>query len=242
MPLPSANELKTVRSLSQKKFRDSLGMFVVEGEKMVAEAEGAGYEIVKVFRTEEIGHDQMARLTLLSTPSPVLALVRKKEPGGDDTPRGLCLALDSIRDPGNMGTIMRICDWFGVSTLYLSPDCVDIYNPKVVQATMGAIFRLRTVSMDIPALCRRVASLGGHVYGTLLDGENIYLSPLDNGLDAPSLVVVGNESRGISTEVRALLTDRLLVPPYPRDCSGSESLNAAVATAVVLAEFRRRLT
>ena len=158
-----------------EKFNFEISIPGVEGD---FDAEGAGYEIVKVFRTEEIGHDQMARLTLLSTPSPVLALVRKKEPGGDDTPRGLCLALDSIRDPGNMGTIMRICDWFGVSTLYLSPDCVDIYNPKVVQATMGAIFRLRTVSMDIPALCRRVASLGGHVYGERFSAETaIQLAP-----------------------------------------------------------------
>lgn len=238
----SAAEIKFIKSLAQKKFRDEQGLFVVEGEKMVAEAERSRFEVVQVWRREAIGEVAMSRISSLASPSPVLAVVRKpmdlmkgKKPG-----KGLYLALDCIRDPGNLGTILRIADWFGIDAVYASPDSVDLFNPKVVQSTMGAIFRVRFHYTDIPALCRQVLVDGGQVYGTFLDGKNIYDRSLDNGSDAPSVIVIGSEAHGISPAVAACVSDRLYIPPYPAGDPGSESLNAAVATAIAVAEFRRR--
>lgn len=236
----SKNELRQVRSLAQKKFRDESGLFVVEGEKMVSEALASGFEVVSVYRRDEIGEEAMARLSMLSSPSPVLAVVRQPVPAAFRPSKGLFLALDGIRDPGNLGTILRVADWFGIDGVVASPDTVELYNPKVVQATMGAIFRVPFHRMDIAELCRKVVSGGGHVYGTFLDGENMYSKALDCGLEAPSVIVIGNESNGISPAVAACVSDRLFIPPYPADDPGSESLNAAIATAITVAEFRRR--
>jgi TrmH family RNA methyltransferase len=236
----SKNELRQVRSLAQKKFRDESGLFVVEGDKMVSEALASGFEVVSVYRRDEIGEEAMARLSMLSSPSPVLAVVRQPAPAAFRPSKGLFLALDGIRDPGNLGTILRVADWFGIDGVVASPDTVELYNPKVVQATMGAIFRVPFHRMDIAELCRKVVTGGGHVYGTFLNGENIYSKALDCGLEAPSVIVIGNESNGISPEVAACVSDRLFIPPYPADDPGSESLNAAIATAITVAEFRRR--
>lgn len=238
----TAAEIKFIKSLSQKKFRDSSGLFVVEGEKMVQEALNSGFKLEKVYRTAEIGEAAMARISALSSPSPALALVRRpNDLQSDDLPaKGLFLALDGIRDPGNLGTILRIADWFGLDAVYASPDTVDVFNPKVVQSTMGAIFRVKFHYTDIPALCRKALRAGGAVYGTFLDGENMYEKSLSNGLERPSLIVVGNEAKGISREVATCVSERLFIPPYPADDPGSESLNAAVATAITVAEFRRR--
>jgi TrmH family RNA methyltransferase len=236
----SKNELRQVRALSQKKFRDETGLFVVEGEKMVSEALSSGFEVVSVYRRDDIGEEAMGRLSSLSSPSPVLAVVRQPAPRAFRPERGLYLALDGIRDPGNLGTILRVADWFGVDGVIASPDTVELYNPKVVQATMGAIFRVPFHRLDIPAFCRSVTAAGGHVYGTFLDGENLYQKALNCGADAPSVIVIGNESNGISRETAACVSDRLFIPPFPADDPGSESLNAAVATAITVAEFRRR--
>ncbi len=237
----SKNELRQVAALSRKKFRDETGLFIVEGEKLVAEALSSDFEVVKVYRKDEIGEEAMGRLSGLSSPSPVLAVVRQKAVQTAVLPRkGLFLALDGIRDPGNLGTILRIADWFGLDGVYASPDTVELYNPKVVQATMGAIFRVPFFVADIPGLCRALIADGGHVYGTFLDGENLYSKALDCGLESPSVIVIGNEANGISRETAACVSDRLFIPPYPSDDPGSESLNAAVATAITVAEFRRR--
>ena len=236
----SKNELSRVRALSQKKFRDETGLFVVEGEKMVSEALSSGFEVVSVYRRDDIGEEAMGRLSQLSSPSPVLAVVRQRAPVPFNASRGLFLALDGIRDPGNLGTILRVADWFGIDGVVASPDTVELYNPKVVQATMGAIFRVPFHRQEIPAFCREVLASGGHVYGTFLDGENLYSKPLDCGSSAPSVIVIGNESNGISRETAACVSDRLFIPPYPSDDPGSESLNAAIATAITVAEFRRR--
>ena len=234
-------DIKRVRSLQQKKFRDSHGLFVAEGEKLVAEAERSGWEIESVWRREEIGEKAMERISALTSPSPVLAVIRKPADTVVSEPeipsKGLYLALDGIRDPGNLGTILRCADWFGVAAVYASPDTVDVFNPKVVQATMGAVFRVRVHYTDITALCHRWT---GPVYGTFLDGENIYAKTLETGTEAPVLVITGSEADGISPAVAAAVSDRLFLPPYPPDDPGSESLNAAVATALTLAEFRRR--
>lgn len=230
-------QIKMIRSLKDKKFRDEYGLFVVEGEKLVREALDSSYEVESVYRMEEIGENVMSRISLCATPSPVLALVRipadRSSYGKCGISGGLCLALDSVRDPGNMGTILRVADWFGVETVYLSPDCTDIFAPKVVQATMGSIFRVRTEVADIPELCRAFTSQGRPVYGTLLDGEDIYAS----NLEERALVVMGNESNGISGAVRNEISRGLRIPSFGK--SGAESLNVAVATAVTLSEFRR---
>ena len=236
----SKNELRQVRALAQKKFRDETGLFVVEGEKMVAEALESGFEVVSVYRRDDIGEEAMARLSSLSSPSPALAVVRQPAPVPFKASKGLFLALDGIRDPGNLGTILRIADWFGIDGVIASPDTVELYNPKVVQATMGAIFRVPFHRQDIPAFCRSVLASGGHVYGTFLDGKNLYQRDLDCGTEAPSVIVIGNESNGISPATAACVSDRLFIPPYPSDDPGSESLNAAIATAITVAEFRRR--
>lgn len=246
----SANEIKRVRSLSDKKFRDRYGLFCVEGEKMVDEALQSGFDVETVYRKDEIGEEQMGRISSLSSPSPALAVVRKPQDINLSSgaalsealgQSGLYLALDSIRDPGNLGTILRVADWFGIDAVFAAPDTVDVFNPKVVQATMGAIFRVKFHYAEIPALCRAAVSAGGNVYGTFLDGSDMYEKQLNPGKGSPSVIVIGNESNGISDEVAGLVSDRLYIPPYPKNDTGSESLNAAVATAITVAEFRRRM-
>ena len=245
----SNNEIKRVKALQQKKFRDETGLFTVEGEKMVDEAVASLFKVENIYRREDIGEDAMKRISALSSPSPVLAVVRKPEDIYiNDVSKltsllskgGLYLALDTIRDPGNLGTILRIADWFGIDAVFATKDTVDVFNPKVVQATMGAIFRVKMHYVDLPALSDVVLTAGGKIFGTFLDGLNIYSRPLDNGDEAPVLIVIGNESEGISPSMAKLVTDRLYIPPYPADDPGSESLNAAVATALTVAEFRRR--
>lgn len=249
MALISNNEIKKVKSLQQKKFRDEYGLFVVEGEKIVEEALKSGMHVEALYRRDEIGDDAMNRISALNTPSPALAVVRK--PSGiyvDDISElsgllkkgGLFLGLDTIRDPGNLGTILRIAEWFGIEAVFAEKDTVDVFNPKTVQATMGAVFRIRMHYVDLPALSELILSEGGKIFGTFLDGRKIYDRDLDNGEDKPVMIVIGNESEGISRKMSALVSDRLYIPPYPADNPGSESLNAAVATAVTIAEFRRR--
>lgn len=227
-------DIKLIKSLKEKKFRDLNGLFTVEGEKMVREAQESGFEIVRLIRREEVGEETMKKISLMTTPSPVLAVVRMPEDKPVQAGEGLYLALDSVRDPGNMGTILRMADWFGVKAVFASPDSVEFYNPKVVQASMGAIFRVHAQYTDIPELCRKFRAAGKPVYGTFLDGANIYTSSLSGS----GLIVMGNESNGISTETAAEVSSRLLIPKA--EGSRAESLNVAIATAITLAEFSRR--
>ena len=203
----SNNEIKRIKSLQQKKFRDESGLFVVEGEKMVEEALRSGFEVEAVYRKDEIGENAMSRITSLASPSPVLAVL--KQPADHKvedlsalepllSEGGLFLALDTIRDPGNLGTILRVADWFGIKAVFASADTVDVFNPKVVQATMGAVFRVKMHYLDIPSLSRLILEQGGKVYGTFLDGENMYEKALDNGTRSPVVIVIGNEANGIS--------------------------------------------
>lgn len=241
-PSLSNNEIKRIKSLSQKKFRDEYGLFVAEGEKIVDEALRSGYEIEAVYRREEIGEDRMSRISQLSSPSPVLAVIRKPAEEQIQIPsKGLFLGLDSLRDPGNLGTVIRIADWFGINAIFASYDTVDVFNPKVVQSTMGAIFRVRFHYCDLESVCKGFMEAGGRVYGTFLDGKDIYSCNLETGLDCPVMAVMGNESEGISDRISKIVSDRLFIPPYPADEPGSESLNVSVATAVTVAEFRRRI-
>lgn len=245
----SNNEIKRVRSLQQKKFRDETGLFVVEGEKMVQEALDSSFKVDNVYYRSEIGADAMGRISSLANSSPALAVVRKPSDiytlDADSavaliSKGGLYLGLDTIRDPGNLGTILRIADWFGIDAVFATKDTVDVFNPKVVQATMGAIFRVKLYYVDLPTVSRAFLNASGAVYGTFLDGENMYHKDLQTGKSAPVMIVIGNESEGVSQQMEELVSDRLYIPPYPADIPGSESLNAAVATAITVAEFRRR--
>lgn len=245
----SNSEIKRIKALQQKKVRDAEGLFLVEGEKMVQEALDSPFVVENIYYKSEIGEDTMSRITALSSPSPALAVVRKPDDVYVDDPSelqtilregGLFLALDTIRDPGNLGTILRIADWFGIRAVFATKDTVDVFNPKVVQSTMGAIFRVKMHYVDLPKFSKTFLANEGKIYGTFLDGKNMYERELDSGVHSPSMIVIGNESVGISDNMAELVTDRLYIPPYPADQSGSESLNAAIATAITVAEFRRR--
>lgn len=230
-------EIKRIRSLREKKFRDGLGLFVVEGEKMVQEALDSDLRVVGVWRREEIGEAAMARISQLASPSPVLAVVERPQPAVPELRRALYLALDGVRDPGNLGTIIRIADWFGVETVFVSEDCVETFNPKVIQSSMGSVFRVGVVPASLPELARRFREAGMPVWGTFLDGEDLYREPLGSA----GLIVMGNESTGVRPEVAAEVDARLLIPSFGRGLRpGAESLNVAAATAVILSEFRRR--
>ena len=237
----SKNEIKDIRALGQKKFRDERGLFVVEGEKLVAEALQSGWDVVAHYRVEDIGEDAMARISQLTHPSPALAVVRQPEPTPlNIAPDELVLALDGIRDPGNLGTIIRIADWFGIRQILVSEDTVERYNPKVVQATMGAIFRVRVHACDLARSFASLRMTGAlrdmPIYGTFLEGDNIYETPLTPG----GILVMGSEANGVSPEVAAAVTQKLFIPPFPPDERTGESLNVAVATAIACSEFRRR--
>lgn len=233
----SKAEINLIRSLDRKKERQEKGLFVVEGEKMLSELLASNYEIKATYKVEDIGKEQMERISHLSTPSPVLALVKIPILPNTISTKGLSLALDSVRDPGNMGTIIRLADWFGIENIYASKDSVDIYNSKVVQATMGAIFRKKVTYIDLSKVAKTYLEKEIPVYGTALDGENIYKVPINNR--ANGLIVMGSENNGISTEIQQLLSQKLYIPPYPIDSLTSESLNVAIATAIICAEFRR---
>lgn len=238
----SSKDIKRIKSLGQKKFRDEGGVFVVEGEKLVQEARESGFRIRECYRMDEIGREAMERISQLSSPSPVLAVVERPESWEKELENysigpGLYLALDGIRDPGNLGTILRTADWFSLNGVFASPDTVEISNPKVVQSTMGAIFRVNYSKADIPALCRAVLKCGGEVYGTFLNGENLYDAPLDTGREHPVLIIIGNEANGISAGTAAAVSRRITIPSG--EGSKAESLNAAVATAITIAQFHR---
>ncbi len=245
MPALSANKIKFIRSLSQKKFRDEYGLFIAEGEKLVAEALASGYKVKEVYYEKEIGRECMERISTLSSPSPVLAVIEKPQFTPDNTLSSLSgcagqplyLALDGVKDPGNLGTIIRVADWFGIDAIFASSGTVEVYNPKVVQATMGAIFRKQVIYTDLAEICNKFLNAGLPVYGTFLDGKNLYENlTADN---KKGLIVMGSESFGISPQLEALIDNKLLIPPYPAGSVTSESLNVAIATAIICAEFRR---
>lgn len=232
------SEIKLIRSLKDKKGRQEHGLFVVEGDKMVREALDSSFRVEKVYRKDDIGEAAMARISMLDSPSPSLAVVRIPADEGEgkyNVKDGLCLALDSVRDPGNLGTIIRLADWFGIECIYASEDTVDSFNPKTIQSTMGAVFRKKVIYCDLARLCRAFSDAGRPVYGTFMDGDDIYSTDL--GRDA--LIVMGNEANGISGSVEALVSRRLHIPSFAKGPT-AESLNVAIATAITVSEFRRR--
>ena len=235
-------QVKLIKSLQQKKFRDELGLFVAEGEKCVSELTKT-FELV--YRIQSTDHcvdrkqtdillaspTEIEQMSGLRTPQGVIG-VFKKHSAVSIQHSDLLLALDGVQDPGNLGTIIRTCDWFGVHDIVCSKDTADCYNPKVVQATMGALARVRVHYVDLPEW---LAEQEKPIIGTLLEGRDMY----ECALPKEGIIVMGNEGNGISQEVRKMITHPIRIPSYPKDAETSESLNVSIATAIVLAEFRR---
>ena len=254
----SKSKISLIKSLKIKKFREDLQLFTAEGSKLVLDLLQSSYEVKEIFAAgswlsehqrflsepviaNEISDEEMSRITLLTTASPVLALVEIPKPTFtmQDIGVRLTLVLDAIRDPGNLGTILRIADWFGIETVICSETTVDLYNPKVIQASMGSIARVRVAYSDLEVFFAKVPD-SIPVYGTFLDGRNIYQAELDNR----GILIVGNEADGISSEVEKFVTEKIFIPPYSssgRSVGKAESLNVSVATAIVCSEFRRSI-
>ena len=236
-------EILDIKALANKQGREDLGAFIAEGEKLVDEIRNSSLRIRRILQTkpifaegELISEKEMERISQLKSANSVLAVVElpKHKLALANPTKNLILCLDRIQNPGNLGTIIRLADWFGISDIVCSEDTADCFNPKVVQATMGAILRVRVHYTNLAAW------LASHkdacIYGTFLEGENIYNAELEKA----GVIVMGNEGQGISAEVAKCVSHKLLIPPYPADRCGSESLNVAVATAVICSEFRRR--
>ncbi len=238
----SKSTISFLTSLSQKKYRDLHGLFVAEGQKLVSELRSrmkphAVYTTDKGIDGEQISEAEMKKISFLKTPSPVLGVFRIPQNEAPALPQKneLVLALDGVQDPGNLGTIIRLCDWFGIGTLLCSPNTADCYNPKVVQATMGAIAHVRVAYAALPDFLQKAAASGIPVYGTFLEGKNIYTENINN----QGIIVMGSEGQGISPEVEKCVTHKLYIPAFAQNHS-AESLNVAIASAVVCSEFRRR--
>ncbi len=264
-------EIQLIRSLEDKRSREETGLFVAEGEKLVGEVLASDLTVRKVYFTqgprgewedvdcEHIPPREMERISRLKTPATCLALVAiPRRPSGPESLRGrLTLALDGVQNPGNLGTIVRLADWFGIHDVLCSADCADCWSPKVVQATMGAITRVRVRYGDLEQMLARAVAASGHtatgpvpVYGTYLEGENIFGADLTQ----EGVIVLGSEGRGISSGVGRLVARKLFIPSFPAAPAVPavpaapptpsqpvpESLNVSIAAAIVCSEFRRR--
>lgn len=247
MKMITKSEIQSVRSLADKRSRDQSGLFVAEGEKLIGELLASHLRVRRIYALEGLftGPDvevvtprEMERLSLLKTPSNSLAVIEKPRYAlhPDHLAGQLVLALDGVQNPGNLGTVIRLADWFGISDVVCSQSTADCFNPKVVQATMGAILRVKVHYTDLPHFLAEVAAKDVPVYGTFLEGSDIYRTTL-----APSgILVMGSEGRGISPACAEQIDRKLFIPPYPVCRCGSESLNVAMATGIVCAEFRRQ--
>jgi len=246
----SKNKTKFINSLQKKKNRDKEGLFIVEGTKMVNELLHSDFQTEAIYHlpswhlagavdtsiTTEITPGELRQISSLTTPNQVLAIARIKTStrGATLKVNDLTLALDAIRDPGNLGTLIRLADWFGIGSIICSNDSVDVYNPKVVQATMGAIFRVQVQYADLTEILTNKPE-NYPVYGTFMEGDNLYTTPLS----AQGCIVLGNEGMGISKEIENLVTQKLHIPNFNPSPVSSESLNISIAGAIVCAEFRR---
>ncbi len=252
-----ASEIRRVTSLRDKRNRDALGLFVIEGDKLVREALALGAEVERVYADAEwieqrppsaarvssftaVSEAELRRLSALVTANRVLAVVRKPRPAFDwgVAAREPLLVLETVQDPGNLGSILRVAAWFGIPDVIASPDSADAYSAKVVQGSMGAIFRVRVHSLPPAAFVGEAQRRGVPIYAAALDGTSIY----DAELDSRGLVLLGNESSGLSSELRELATQRLAIPPWSSGGPGLDSLNVAAAAAVFCSELRRRAT
>jgi len=238
----SKNQIKLITGLQQKKYRHANELFFAEGVKVIRELLSSDFELDHLYETEDlfpevavadktkIGESDLKKISALTTANNCLAVFKiPQQKKLQET--GLILALDDIRDPGNLGTILRLCDWFGIEQLVCSNETVDLYNPKVVQATMGSISRVAVHYVDLKTFLEQTKL---PVFGTFMDGKNIYKEKLPN----ECVIVMGNEANGISSEIEKIAANRLSIPRFG-NLKQTESLNVATATAIILSEFRR---
>jgi TrmH family RNA methyltransferase len=238
--LPIKKDIKLVRSLQQKKFRREFGLFLVEGKKMVEEGISSKYRLHSLYSCDkafvdahvgafQVSAKEMEMMSAMSTPSDYLAVFHSDLKEKISPKEEFVLALDGIADPGNLGTIIRTADWFGVRSLLLSSDCVELFNPKTVQSTMGSIFRMNVHSVDLSAVLRSYRDEGYVIVGAALNGDNAF----QYSFPPKTILVIGSESHGIRTEVSEIVTDLVTIPGGGR----AESLNAAVACSILLSRW-----
>ncbi len=242
------SEIQLVRSLGEKRARSEYGLFVAEGEKLIGEMIQSPLNVRKIYslegvfegdNVEWISPSEMQRISQLKSANNSVALVELPRYKLDiaSLRDELTLVLDGVQNPGNLGTIIRLADWYGIKNIICSPSSADCYNPKVVQATMGAILRVNIFYCDLDSLLDDAVSMSIPIYGPVLEqGRHLY----ETEISKSGIIVMGSEGQGISASVVERLTHRIFVSPYPADRSGSESLNVAICAAVVCAEFRRR--
>lgn len=256
----SKNKIKYINSLRIKKFRTENAAFIAEGEKLAKEIFYSDFEITDLIGTKKwltknenltekieptkiipATEKELKKISEFRTPSEIIVIVKIPEKKINNQTltskiqQQLCLFLETIQDPGNMGTIIRTADWFGIKNIVCSQDCVDAFNPKVVQASMGAITRITIYQIDKIDFFTNYRQTNLSVYGTFLDGQNIYTHKLSK----TGLIVIGNEGQGISAEITPFISEKIHIPPY--STNQTESLNASIATGIVLSEFRRKL-
>ncbi|MGY0393260.1 TrmH family RNA methyltransferase [Bizionia sp. KMM 8389] len=236
----SKNQIKLISSLKQKKYRQQHGLFVAEGVKTINELLDSTLKLQQVYTVSSFGLDadsetlisekDLKKISFLKTPNQALAVfeIPKLKEINES---GLQLALDDVRDPGNLGTIIRLCDWFGISQLICHTQTVDCYNPKVIQATMGSITRVQVIYTDLETYLKQTNL---SVYGAFMDGDNVYT----NALESRGILVMGNEANGISKAIEAQVSKRVSIPRFGA-IQATESLNVATATAILLSEFKR---
>lgn len=238
----SKNQIKLITSLQQKKYRNIEKLFIAEGTKVIQELLQSNFELEHLYTTKEdfnaitsanrtiVSESDLKKISALSSINTCLGVFRVPE-SKTTQEEGLLIALDDIRDPGNMGTILRLCDWFGVKEVVCSKTTVDIYNPKVIQATMGSISRVNVNYVDLNSFLENTSL---PVFGTFMDGKNIY----NQKLPKDGIIVMGNEANGISSTIEKIVSERLSIPRFGI-LQQTESLNVATATAIVLSEFKR---
>ncbi len=237
----SKNQIKFITNLKQKKFRLQHGLFVVEGVKTINELLQSDLELESLYATESfkvnaidaevISESELNRISFLKTPNKALAIFKIPNSKPVDF-NELIVALDDVRDPGNLGTIIRLCDWFGVKNLVCSKETVDCFNPKVIQATMGSITRVNITYLELTDFLKQVKL---PIFGTFMNGTSVYSTDLEN----KGILVLGNEANGISNEIESCITKKISIPRFG-DLQTTESLNVATAAAIFLSEFKRR--
>ena len=240
-------DIQFVRSLQDKQARTTHGLFVAEGDKVVEELlRERAWKVERLFvldgsriqspMAEMVSTKDMERMSAFkSVPKSLAVVAIPRRTLAPASPDELVLALDEVQDPGNLGTIIRTADWYGIRRIVCTPTTADCWGPKVVQATMGALLRVEVVSCDLVAWLKQARRCGVATYATTLDGNDIHKASLTNG----GVIVMGNEGKGVSKEVQAEVEHNLFIPPWPADRRGSESLNVAIATAIVCENFRR---
>lgn len=252
----SKNKIKFIKSLDNKKSRDESGQFIIEGNKVVSEFINAGWNIkLLVAQTRwtetlpehalqnieeiiDVEYNELKKISSLRTPHNVLAIVEKPEflINWNEILNNLTLVLETIQDPGNLGTIIRTAAWFGISNIICSPDSVDVFNQKVIQASMGAILRVKVHYINLFDFMNRISESNFPVYGTYLDGKPVY----DCDLSANGIILLGNESAGISSSLEKYITQKIRIPCFSDITEGIDSLNVSMAAAIICSEFRRK--